>query len=127
MRVGVLLGERPDLLQALLDVAEIEVVAVARDRSEADAPPPYGLPRDLFGWWPERGSGARERREEAVARWFRARGVELVVAAGSGCSRPRSSLPSTIASSTSTRRCCPHSPAVTPSSVRSSTASASTA
>jgi phosphoribosylglycinamide formyltransferase-1 len=78
----VLLGERPDLLQALLDVAEIEVVAVARDRPEADAPPPPGLPRALFGWWPERGPGARERREEAIARWFRARAVELVVAAG---------------------------------------------
>ncbi len=76
-----LLGERPDLLQALLDVAEIEVVAVARDRPEADAPPP-GLPRNSFGWWPERGPGARERREAAIAQWFRARAVELVVAAG---------------------------------------------
>jgi phosphoribosylglycinamide formyltransferase-1 len=82
LRVGVLLGERPDLLQALLDVAEIEVVAVARDKSEADAPPPPGVPRALFGWWPERGPGARERREEAIARWFRAQAVELVVAAG---------------------------------------------
>lgn len=82
MRVGVLLGERPALLRALLDVAEIEVVAVARDRAEGDAPPPPGLPRELFGWWPERGPGARERREEAIARWFRARDVELVVAAG---------------------------------------------
>ena len=77
-----LLGERPDLLQALLAVAEIEVVAVARDRPEADAPPPPGLSRALFAWWPERGPGARERREEAIARWFRARTVELVVAAG---------------------------------------------
>lgn len=82
LRVGALLGERPDLLQALLDVTEIEVVAVARDRPEADAPPPPGLPRALYGWWPERGPGARERREEAIARWFRVRGVELVVAAG---------------------------------------------
>jgi phosphoribosylglycinamide formyltransferase-1 len=82
LRVGVLLGERPDLLQALLDVAEIEVVAVARDRPEAEAPPPPDLPRALFGWWPERGPGARERREEAIAAWFRARAVELVVAAG---------------------------------------------
>jgi phosphoribosylglycinamide formyltransferase-1 len=76
------LGERPDLLQALLDVTEIEVAAVARDRSEADAPPPHGLPCDLFGWWPERGPAARERREEAVARWFRAQAVDMVVAAG---------------------------------------------
>jgi phosphoribosylglycinamide formyltransferase 1 len=82
LRVGVLLGERPDLLDALLDIPEIKLVAVARDRPEADAPPPPGLPRDLFGWWPERGPGARERREEAIARWFRARGVELVVSAG---------------------------------------------
>jgi phosphoribosylglycinamide formyltransferase-1 len=82
LRVGVLLGERPHLLHALLDVAEIEVVAVARDRPEADAPPPPGASRALFAWWPEHGPGARERREEAIARWFRARAVELVVAAG---------------------------------------------
>jgi hypothetical protein len=86
LRVGVLLGERPDLLDAVLDIPEIELVAVARDRPEADAPPPSGLPRDLFGWWPERGPGAVERHEEAIARWFRARAVEFVVAAGwSGC------------------------------------------
>jgi phosphoribosylglycinamide formyltransferase-1 len=78
----VLLGERPDLLEALLDVADIEVVAVARDRPEPNPLPPHGLPRDLFRWWPERGPGARERREEAIARWFRAQAVELVVAAG---------------------------------------------
>ena len=65
LRVGVLLGERPDLLHALLDVAEIEVVAVARDGPEADAPPPPGLTRALFAWWPERGPGARDHREEA--------------------------------------------------------------
>src|SRR4051794_27023148 len=72
LRVGVLLGERLDLLWALLDVTELEVVAVARDRREADAPPPPGLPRELFGWWPERGPGARERREDSIARWFHA-------------------------------------------------------
>jgi phosphoribosylglycinamide formyltransferase 1 len=82
LAVGVLLGERFDLLRALLDIAEIEVVAVARDRSEADAPPPAGVPRALFAWWPGRGPGAREHREEAIAQWFRARGVDLVVAAG---------------------------------------------
>ena len=82
MRVGVLLGERPDLLRALLDIAEIEVLAVARDRPEPNAPPPRRVPRELFGWWPERGPGARERREEAIALWFRVRDVELVVAAG---------------------------------------------
>jgi len=82
LSVGVLLGERPDLLHALLDVTEIEVVAVARDQSGADAPPPRGVPSALFGWWPERGPGAREHREEAIAQWFRARDVQLVVAAG---------------------------------------------
>jgi phosphoribosylglycinamide formyltransferase-1 len=82
LRVGVLLGERPDLLAALLDVAEAEVVAVARDRPPAEAPPPAGVPADLFAWWPERGPGARERREAAIADWFAARDVDLVVAAG---------------------------------------------
>jgi hypothetical protein len=62
-RVGVLLGERPDLLAALLDVTEVEIAAVARDRApDGDAPPP-GLTPDAFGWWPDRGPGARERRE----------------------------------------------------------------
>jgi phosphoribosylglycinamide formyltransferase 1 len=82
LRVGVLLGERPDLLRALLDVAEIEVVAVARDRPEADAPAPADMSAALFGWWPERGPGARERREAGIAEWFLARDVNLVVAAG---------------------------------------------
>ena len=81
-RVGVLLGERPDLLRALLGVAEVEVVAVARDQPREAAPPPADLPADLFGWWPERGPGARERREAGIARWFAARDVGLVVAAG---------------------------------------------
>ena len=82
LRVGVLLGERPDLLHALLGTDAIEVVAVARDRHE----PKGGLPadgrRDLFRWWPERGPGARERREAETAAWFGARDVDLVVTAG---------------------------------------------
>ena len=82
LRVGVLLGERPDLLRALLDVVEIEVVAVARDRGEIEAPPPPGVPGDVFEWWPQRGPGARERREAGIAEWFVARGVGLVIAAG---------------------------------------------
>jgi phosphoribosylglycinamide formyltransferase-1 len=82
LRVGVLLGERPDLLRALLDVVEIEVVAVARDRGEIEAPPPPGVSGDLFEWWPQRGPGARERREAGIAEWFVARGVGLVIAAG---------------------------------------------
>jgi phosphoribosylglycinamide formyltransferase-1 len=82
LRVGVLLGERPDLLRTLLDMAEIEVVAVARDRPEADAPAPAGVSAALFGWWPERGPGARERREAGIAEWFLARDVGLVVSAG---------------------------------------------
>jgi folate-dependent phosphoribosylglycinamide formyltransferase PurN len=82
LRVGVLLGERPDLLGALRDVAEIEIVAVARDRAPEEAAPPPGMAPELFGWWPERGPGARERREAAIAGWFEARDVGLVVAAG---------------------------------------------
>jgi phosphoribosylglycinamide formyltransferase 1 len=82
LRVGVLLGERPDLLRTLLDVAEIDVVAVARDRREADAPPPADVSPALFRWWPERGPGARERREAAIAEWFLAREVDLVTCAG---------------------------------------------
>jgi phosphoribosylglycinamide formyltransferase 1 len=80
-RVGVLLGERPDLLQALAGVAEIEIAAVARDRAAPEAPPP-GLAPELLRSWPQRGPGARERREAEIARWFTARGVETVVAAG---------------------------------------------
>jgi phosphoribosylglycinamide formyltransferase-1 len=82
LRVGLLLGERPDLLAALLDVAEVDIVAVARDRPAEEAPPPPGAPVDRFGWWPERGPGARERREAAIADWFVEGEVDLVVAAG---------------------------------------------
>lgn len=82
LRVGVLLGERPDLLGALRDVAEIEIVAVARDRAPEEAAPPPGMAPERVGWWPERGAGARERREAAIAEWFAARDVSLVVAAG---------------------------------------------
>ena len=82
LRVGVLLGERPDLLRALLDVAEIEVVAVARDPAEPRARPPAGTSHELFRWWPERRPGARERREMETAAWFGGRDVGLVVAAG---------------------------------------------
>jgi len=67
LRVGVLLGERPDVLAPLLDQAEVDVVAIARDRPPDDAPPPPGLPSDLFGRWPDRGPGARDHREAAVA------------------------------------------------------------
>jgi phosphoribosylglycinamide formyltransferase 1 len=56
-------------------------VAVARSRARRDAPPP-GLTPDALGWWPDRGPGARERRETEMARWFTARGVTLLVAAG---------------------------------------------
>lgn len=40
------------------------------------------MPPELFRWWPERGPGARERREAAIAEWFLARDVGLAVAAG---------------------------------------------
>jgi folate-dependent phosphoribosylglycinamide formyltransferase PurN len=82
LRLGVLLGERPDLLDALLDVAEATVVAVARDRVEAEAPAPHEAPRELFRWWPPRGPDVRERREAEIAEWFVSRHVDLVVAAG---------------------------------------------
>src|SRR3954449_11712433 len=83
MRIGVLLGQRPDLLRALVEVPGVTVVAVARDRAGSlDG----GTDEDLGGppcrRWPERGPGTRERREAEIAEWFRERGVELVVAAG---------------------------------------------
>src|SRR5438046_3128308 len=80
LRVGVLLGERPDLLGVLRDVAELEIVAVARDRAPGDPPP--GMAPERLRYWPERGPGARERREAGIAEWFVARDVGLVVAAG---------------------------------------------
>jgi phosphoribosylglycinamide formyltransferase-1 len=82
LKVGVLLGERPDLLRALLAVTELEIAAVARDRAEVASPPPAGMARELFRWWPERGHGARARREAAIAQWFIGRQVKLVIAAG---------------------------------------------
>jgi phosphoribosylglycinamide formyltransferase 1 len=82
-RLGVLLGQRPDLLDALVDLSSATVVAVARDRADPEAPgTSNGLPRELFRSWPERGPGARERREADTAAWFSERRVDLVVAAG---------------------------------------------
>ena len=82
LRVGVLLGERPDLLDALLGMDVIEVVAVARDRREPKDGFSSAARRELVRWWPERSPGARERREAETAAWFAAREVDLVVTAG---------------------------------------------
>jgi folate-dependent phosphoribosylglycinamide formyltransferase PurN/phosphatidylserine/phosphatidylglycerophosphate/cardiolipin synthase-like enzyme len=83
LRIGVLLGQRPDLLRAVVEVPGATVVAVARDRAE---PEDGDTDEDVGGppcrRWPERGPGTRERREAEIAEWFRDSGVELVVAAG---------------------------------------------
>jgi phosphoribosylglycinamide formyltransferase 1 len=81
VRLGVLWGQRPDLLAALVDCREVTVVAIARDCAELE-PDAQGLPPELFRYWPERGPGARERREADIAAWFAERQVDLVVAAG---------------------------------------------
>jgi phosphoribosylglycinamide formyltransferase-1 len=82
-RLGVLLGQRLDLLDALVDLTSASVVAVARDRAEPEARGTGNrLSPELFRCWPERGPGARERREAEIAAWFSEREVDLVVAAG---------------------------------------------
>jgi formyltetrahydrofolate-dependent phosphoribosylglycinamide formyltransferase len=83
LRIGVLLGQRPDLLRALVEVPGATVVAVARDRAgRDDADTGEGRLGPPSRRWPERGPGARERREAEIAEWFRERQVDLVVAAG---------------------------------------------
>jgi phosphoribosylglycinamide formyltransferase-1 len=82
-RLGVRLGQRPDLLDALVDLTSATVVAVARDRAEPEAAgTSKDLPPELLRCWPERGPGARERRDADIAAWFSERRVDLVVAAG---------------------------------------------
>ena len=77
-----LLGQRPDLLDALVRLPGATVVAVARDREPEAAGTDDQLRPELFRCWPERGPGARERREADIAAWFSERHVDLVVAAG---------------------------------------------
>ena len=123
-----LLGQRPDLLGALVDLAGATVVAVARDRAEPEtAGGSEGLPPELFRCWPERGPGARERREADIAAWFSERRVDLVVAAGwLWLLSPHFLEDSPTGSSTFTPRCCRPSQAVTQSSEPFSTACEST-
>src|SRR4029079_13658682 len=82
-RLGVLLGQRRARLEALIDLTSVTVVAIALDRAAPEAAETsMGLPPARFRCWPERGPGARERREADIAAWFSERRVDLVVAAG---------------------------------------------
>jgi phosphoribosylglycinamide formyltransferase 1 len=79
--IGVLVSGEGTNLQALLD-AELPVVAVASNRSEARAlrrAQAAGLPTEVFslGDFPD-----RQARDGAMADWLEERGVELVVCAG---------------------------------------------
>ena len=80
MRIGVLASGEGTNLQALLDDAEIEVVAVASDKPTARAlerARAAGVAAEAFT-----GYENRIARDRAVADWLRDRGVELVVLAG---------------------------------------------
>jgi phosphoribosylglycinamide formyltransferase-1 len=80
VRIGVLASGEGTNLQALLDDPEIEVVAVASDKSEARAlerARRAGAAAESFT-----GYGDRTERDRAIAEWLRERGVELVVLAG---------------------------------------------
>jgi phosphoribosylglycinamide formyltransferase-1 len=79
--IGVLVSGEGTNLQALFD-ADLPVAAVASneprvralERAEA-----AGVPAAVF---PLRGFATRAERDEAMANWFRAHGVQLVVCAG---------------------------------------------
>jgi phosphoribosylglycinamide formyltransferase-1 len=78
VRIGVLASGEGTNLQALLDDPEIEVVAVASDKPDANAlrrARDAGVPGEAFG-------GQRPGRDQAIADWLHERGVELVVLAG---------------------------------------------
>lgn len=82
MKVGVLASGSGTNLQVLLDDPDIDVVAVASDKADAQA-----LQRAAGARVPEavfvRGDFAdREQRDLAIADWLEGRGVELVVLAG---------------------------------------------
>ena len=85
MRVGVLASGTGTNLQALLDSvhgAEAEIVAVASDRSGALALE-RARERDIVTrTFPRDAYSDRSARDEAMAAWLQARGVELVVLAG---------------------------------------------
>jgi phosphoribosylglycinamide formyltransferase 1 len=79
VRIGVLASGEGTNLQALLDDPEIEVVAVASEKPDANAlrrARDAGVPgRQAF-------SGERQWRDRAMAKWLNEHGVELVVLAG---------------------------------------------
>lgn len=86
MRVGVLASGAGTNLQAILDEVHgregIEVVAVASDRSDAQAlerARAHGIDTGVF---PREEHPDREARDAAMAAWLAERSVELVVLAG---------------------------------------------
>jgi phosphoribosylglycinamide formyltransferase 1 len=82
VRVGVLASGSGTNLQVLLDAPDIDVVAVASDRPDAqalDRALDAGVATRVF----ERGAFAdRAERDAAMAEWLRSLDVELVVLAG---------------------------------------------
>jgi phosphoribosylglycinamide formyltransferase 1 len=77
--IGVLVSGTGTNLQALLD-AQLPVVAVASNRSEAPALARAGaIPARAFEL---ADYGTRDERDAAMAEWLRAQGAELVVLAG---------------------------------------------
>ncbi|MBX5440555.1 MAG: phosphoribosylglycinamide formyltransferase [Solirubrobacteraceae bacterium] len=85
MRVGVLASGTGTNLQALLDSVhgrEVEIVAVASDKPQAQAlerARAAGVPARAF---PAGDHPGRDARDAAIADWLAAAGVELVVLAG---------------------------------------------
>jgi phosphoribosylglycinamide formyltransferase-1 len=86
MNVGVLASGTGTNLQALLDQVHgrggVEIVAVASDKPEAQAlerAQVAGIPTRVFE---SADYASRDGRDEAIADWLRASGVELVVLAG---------------------------------------------
>jgi phosphoribosylglycinamide formyltransferase-1 len=80
VNVGILASGEGTNLQALLDDAEIDVVAVASDKPGARAlerARAGGVAAESFA-----GYGDRSARDRAIAAWLHERGVELVVLAG---------------------------------------------
>jgi len=79
--IGVLASGNGSNLQALLDAA-LPIVAVASNRDDAralDRAEAAGVATAVFD---ADDYGSREARDDAMAEWLRARGVELVVLAG---------------------------------------------
>ena len=82
MRVGVLASGSGTNLQALLDAADIDVVAVASDKPEARALERAAAAGVASRVFPRNAFADREARDLAMAGWLAEQGVELVVSAG---------------------------------------------